>query len=310
MPTHSLSRRSFLALSAMLPWSLRAFAGDIGSSGSRTVFRAQRDEERSPGHGARRRPDGISGRRILRSLFRLDRGSNPADEEDCWTIWAFAATPPTTAAPTSRAENLKKARDMNLILGSKYVIMSSSQPKPGLEGWKEVADSLNSAADQLEPAGLKTGYHNHEREFTPVEGKRPIEILAKNTKPSVALQLDVGTCLKAGSDPVAWIRANPGTNPSPFIARTGRRAQTRGTPFCSEKAPRTGRAFSPPPRASEGWNIIWSSRKAAGSPSSRRRRNAWRHSGASTRTKNSCSSPYYFGDLSSLGASFLGKERT
>ena len=24
------------------------------------------------------------------------------------------------------------------------------------------------------------------------------------------LQLDIGTCLKAGSDPVAWIRANPG----------------------------------------------------------------------------------------------------
>jgi sugar phosphate isomerase/epimerase len=24
------------------------------------------------------------------------------------------------------------------------------------------------------------------------------------------LQLDVGTCLEAGSDPVAWIRANPG----------------------------------------------------------------------------------------------------
>jgi sugar phosphate isomerase/epimerase len=39
---------------------------------------------------------------------------------------------------------------------------------------------------------------------------RPIEILAKNTKPTVMLQLDVGTCLEAGSDPVAWIRANPG----------------------------------------------------------------------------------------------------
>jgi len=39
---------------------------------------------------------------------------------------------------------------------------------------------------------------------------RPIEILAKNTQPSVALQLDVGTCLQAGSDPVAWIKANPG----------------------------------------------------------------------------------------------------
>jgi sugar phosphate isomerase/epimerase len=99
---------------------------------------------------------------------------------------------------------------MNLILGSKYVVMSSSQPKPGRDGWREVADTLNSAADQLEPAGLKTGYHNHELEFTPFEGQRPIEILAKNTRPSIALQLDIGTCLKAGSDPVAWIRANPG----------------------------------------------------------------------------------------------------
>ena len=51
-------------------------------------------------------------------------------------------------------ENLKKARDMNLILGSKYVVMSSSDPKPGLDGWKEVADTLNSAADQLGTCGI------------------------------------------------------------------------------------------------------------------------------------------------------------
>jgi sugar phosphate isomerase/epimerase len=107
-------------------------------------------------------------------------------------------------------ENIQRARDKNLTLGSKYVVMSSSKPKPGLDGWKEVADSLNSAAEKLEPAGLKAGYHNHQLEFTPVEGKRPIEILAKNTRPSIMLQLDVGTCLEAGSDPVAWIKANPG----------------------------------------------------------------------------------------------------
>jgi sugar phosphate isomerase/epimerase len=108
------------------------------------------------------------------------------------------------------AENINRARDLNMILGSKYVVMASSDPKPGLDGWKEVADTLNFAADRLEPSGLKAGYHNHQREFTPVENRRPIEILAKNTKPSVMLQLDVGTCVEAGSDPVAWIRANPG----------------------------------------------------------------------------------------------------
>jgi sugar phosphate isomerase/epimerase len=107
-------------------------------------------------------------------------------------------------------ENLPRAKNMNLILGSKYLVMASSDPKTTLQQWRELADVLNHAADRLEPAGLKVGYHNHNAEFTPVEGERPIEILAEKTKPSVMLQLDVGTCIEAGSDPVAWIRANPG----------------------------------------------------------------------------------------------------
>lgn len=107
-------------------------------------------------------------------------------------------------------DKINRARDLNLILGCKYMVMASAQPAPGNDGWMAVAESLNRAAEQLEPSGLKAGYHNHELEFTPVNGVRPIEILAKNTKPSVMLQLDVGTCVKAGSDPAAWIRANPG----------------------------------------------------------------------------------------------------
>src|SRR6202011_6303744 len=82
--------------------------------------------------------------------------------------------------------------------------------EPGSGGWKPFARTLNSAADQLEPSGLKAGYHNHKIEFVPIDGVRPMEVIAKNTKPTVLLQLDVGTCVEAGSDPVAWIRANPG----------------------------------------------------------------------------------------------------
>jgi len=108
------------------------------------------------------------------------------------------------------AQNIQRTRDLNLILGSKYVVLSHADPKPGSDGWKGVADDLNAAADQLEPSGLRAGYHNHVAEFRPVDGRRPLEILAKNTKASVVLQLDVGTCLEAGSDPVAWIKANPG----------------------------------------------------------------------------------------------------
>jgi sugar phosphate isomerase/epimerase len=105
---------------------------------------------------------------------------------------------------------LEHARDLNLILGSTYIVQASSAPNLDLDGWKRVADNLNAAADRLAPDGLKVGYHNHQPEFTPIQGTRPIEILAKNTKPSVMLQLDVGTCIEAGGDPVAWILANPG----------------------------------------------------------------------------------------------------
>jgi len=108
------------------------------------------------------------------------------------------------------ANNIERARDLNLILGARYMVQAWSDPKPTLEGWKSLANNLNAAAEKLAPAGLKVGYHNHQAEWKPVEGKRPMEILAANTKPSVMLQLDVGTCLEAGGDPVAWIRANPG----------------------------------------------------------------------------------------------------
>jgi len=107
-------------------------------------------------------------------------------------------------------DRLQHARQLNLILGSKYLVMASSHDEPGLDRWREVANTLNTAAEKLEPHGLKVGYHNHQLEFTPTGGVRPIEILAKNTKLSVMLQLDVGTCIEAGADPVAWIKANPG----------------------------------------------------------------------------------------------------
>jgi sugar phosphate isomerase/epimerase len=114
------------------------------------------------------------------------------------------------AAEYLNKDNISRTRDKNLILGCKYIVIASAHIDPGIDGWKTFAGTLNSAAEQLEPSGLKAGYHNHKVEFVPIDGVRPMEVLAKNTKPTVMLQLDVGTCLEAGSDPVAWIRANPG----------------------------------------------------------------------------------------------------
>jgi sugar phosphate isomerase/epimerase len=108
------------------------------------------------------------------------------------------------------AEALPKAIELNQILGSKYVIMASAGRVSGADGWKGVADKLTMAAEKLAPLKMKTGFHNHKTEFVTTDGQMPMEILAANTPASVTLQLDVGTCVEAGKDPVAWIKANKG----------------------------------------------------------------------------------------------------
>lgn len=114
------------------------------------------------------------------------------------------------SAKSLAPENLPKATELNQIIGSKFIVMASSGGVKTLDGWKGVADRLNEASAKLKPAGLRTGFHNHQVEFKMLEGKRPMEILAANTEKNVMLQLDVGTCIEAGVDPVEWINKNPG----------------------------------------------------------------------------------------------------
>ena len=208
--TTPLTRRSFLAFSSMVPLALFARASASSVPVGLELYSVRDELQRDPEGTVRAvakmgyqcveffgpyyswtTDQAKQTRKLLDDLgLRCHSTHNNAD----------ALTP----------AKLEHARDLNLILGSTYVVQASSAPNLDLDGWKRVADNLNAAADRLSPDGLKVGYHNHQPEFTPIQGTRPIEILARNTKPSVMLQLDVGTCIEAGGDPVAWILANPG----------------------------------------------------------------------------------------------------
>ena len=112
--------------------------------------------------------------------------------------------------PSFTDEGLKKAIELNQIIGSKYIIMASAGRVNNADGWRGVGDKLTEVAETLRQLGMATGYHNHQPEWLPVDGKRPMDILAASTPKDVVLQLDVGTCVESGVDPVAWIKANPG----------------------------------------------------------------------------------------------------
>ncbi len=107
-------------------------------------------------------------------------------------------------------DGLEHASELNQILGSKFIVMASAGKVEGLDGWKKVAETLSQAAEKVHAVGLRTGYHNHQAEFKMMGAERPIDVLAANTGKNVMLQLDVGTCIEAGSDPVEWIDKHPG----------------------------------------------------------------------------------------------------
>jgi len=107
-------------------------------------------------------------------------------------------------------EGINKAIELNQALGTRYIVMSHPGEVKDIDGWKQVADTLNKANTTLVSHGLHAGYHNHELEWKLVDGQKPIELLATNTDKSIMLQLDVGTCLATGNDPVAWVEKNPG----------------------------------------------------------------------------------------------------
>jgi sugar phosphate isomerase/epimerase len=108
-------------------------------------------------------------------------------------------------------EGLKKATELNQIIGSRYIVMASPPPRTNtVDGWKTVGEMLTSAAEKLEPLGMSTGYHNHQNEWKPIDGQRPMDVIAANSSRDVVLQFDVGTCVEVGEDPIAWINKNPG----------------------------------------------------------------------------------------------------
>ena len=105
-----------------------------------------------------------------------------------------------------------KAIELNQIIGARHLILATA-PKgtAGLEGWKNLCGRLSTAVEQLKPHGLTAGFHNHQTEWTPLDGGlRVMDVIAANTPPEFVLQFDVGTCMEAGADPVAWIKAHPG----------------------------------------------------------------------------------------------------
>ncbi len=210
MTSSSLSRRTFLALAGAVPFALRASAAGNTPPVGLELYTVRDFLQKDPMGTVRQ---------VAKLGYTLVEFYSPyyswtpqqaADMRKLLDDLGMRCLSTHNDHRALAADGLQKAIDLNKAIGSKYIVMASPGEVTGADGWKAVADRLNAAAERLAPLGMFAAYHNHGPEWQPVGDKRPMDILAAATSKNVALQFDIGTCVAAGSDPVAWIKANPG----------------------------------------------------------------------------------------------------
>ncbi|WP_106178917.1 sugar phosphate isomerase/epimerase family protein [Prauserella shujinwangii] len=73
-----------------------------------------------------------------------------------------------------------------------------------LAEWEAFARRLDRAGEAFRKAGIRYGYHNHAHEYEPIDGVRPIDVIARNTSPrNVHFEYDLYWVVTGGADPVA-----------------------------------------------------------------------------------------------------------
>ncbi len=76
-----------------------------------------------------------------------------------------------------------------------------------LDFYRSLADKLNHAAQKAHAAGLQFCYHNHDFEFQPKPGGRPIDVLLKDLDPElIRLEVDAFWVSMAGVNAAEFIR--------------------------------------------------------------------------------------------------------
>ena len=118
------------------------------------------------------------------------KGHNPADVTKVMRDLGLVATSAHIGLPTRETVNTEievaKTLGYNLLIANR-----SRQHFASLDAIKETADLLQQAHAMLKPHGLRMGYHNHDFEFDPVNGRMGMEILLE-LAPDILWQVD--TC--------------------------------------------------------------------------------------------------------------------
>ncbi len=107
----------------------------------------------------------------------------------------------------------EKTIENGKVMGHKYLIFPyvDEKDRKTLDDYRRLADMLNSAGETARKADVRFGYHNHDFEFKPIDGKLPYDLLLERTNPeNVVMEMDLFWITKGGQSPFTYFNRWPG----------------------------------------------------------------------------------------------------
>ena len=129
-------------------------------------------------------------------------------------------------------DDVKNFCDVANTLGNKYVIIPwlSGERRSNIDQYKALAVRINKAGEIVKNAGLQLAYHNHDFEFQNFNGEHGYNILLNQTnKDLVKMEMDIYWVVRAGYDPIALFKSNPGRFPLLHVKDMSKTDKTQNT---------------------------------------------------------------------------------
>lgn len=122
------------------------------------------------------------------------------------------STPGTHTDLDTLEQNMGALGEASHTMGWKYVTLPAipEDRRKTIDDYKHIADAFNKIGAEAKKQGIRFGYHNHGYGIKPVDGVRPLEIILKNTDPSlVFFEMDIFWTTCGGADPIELLTKYP-----------------------------------------------------------------------------------------------------
>ena len=126
------------------------------------------------------------------------------------------AAPSVHVLTAGLRSNLQQTIDAATAIGHQYVVCAYLLPeeRKSLDDYRRLVDLFNDAGGRLKKAGLQFCYHNHDFEFTPIDGTIPYDLMLAGTdQKTVRMEMDLYWITKAGQSPLKYFSTHPGRFP-------------------------------------------------------------------------------------------------